>query len=253
MSDKLELQGIYKKGYGLISKEVMQSQELSIGSKALYSYLCSYSGAGNTAYPSRKKICYDLGIHQDTLTKYLNELVVEGYIKKEQKNIKGNFQRNIYLILAIREKPVTEKNRNGKFPSREKPDTNNNSINNNNSDNNNNKGIYIVEIEKIVNYLNDKSGKKYKHTTPKTQKCIRARLKEGFDFDDFKTVIDKKCKQWKDDPTMNRYLRPETLFSPKFEGYLNEEDTYETRRYSTYYQEDRRKEKLRKIKDPASL
>jgi len=248
MSDKMELQGILKKGYGLIPKEVMQSQELSIGSKALYSYLCSYTGKGDTAYPSRKKICYDLGIHQDTLTKYLNELVMEGYIKKDQQNIKGNFQRNIYLILAIRKKPDTEKNRNGKLPSRSNPDTNNNSINNNNKHNNNNKGKSIVEYEEIVNYLNEKADKKYKHTTPKTKKLIKARTKEGFTVEDFKTVIDKKCKQWKEDPTMNRYLRPETLFSPKFEGYLNEEVGKIEQRYKRNSKEDR----LRKIKDPAN-
>ena len=74
----------------------------------------------------------------------------------------------------------------------------------------------------IIAYLNEKAGTRYKHTTGKTRDCIRARIKEGFTMDDFKVVIDKKCADWLGDEKMERYLRPETLFSPKFEGYLNE-------------------------------
>lgn len=73
----------------------------------------------------------------------------------------------------------------------------------------------------IVDYLNSKAGTNYRATTPKTQKLINARMSEGFKVDDFKAVIDKKCADWlKTD--MEKYLRPETLFGTKFEGYLNE-------------------------------
>jgi len=83
------------------------------------------------------------------------------------------------------------------------------------------KSKYIVEI---VSYLNDAAGKNYRHTTNKTKALINARVNEGFTVDDFKNVIDKKVKDWKEDSKMNRYLRPETLFGSKFEGYLNESD-----------------------------
>lgn len=79
------------------------------------------------------------------------------------------------------------------------------------------KDIYIS----IVSYLNEKAGTKYKATTDKTKKAIHARLAEGFTVDDFKTVIDKKCAEWIGDEKMEKYLRPETLFGTKFEGYLN--------------------------------
>lgn len=74
--------------------------------------------------------------------------------------------------------------------------------------------IYIVE------YLNQKAGTKYKHTTKKTHSLIHARLSEGFSVDDFKTVIDKKCAEWLG-TDMEKFLRPETLFGTKFESYLN--------------------------------
>lgn len=78
------------------------------------------------------------------------------------------------------------------------------------------------EIKTIIAYLNDKTGKHYKPTTQKTKECINARINEGFKVDDFKTVIDNKVEDWGDDEKMSRYLRPETLFGNKFEGYLNE-------------------------------
>lgn len=74
----------------------------------------------------------------------------------------------------------------------------------------------------IVEYLNKKTGRQYKHTTDKTKRFIRARWNEGFRLADFKRVIDVKCAEWLNDPKMSKYLRPETLFGTKFESYLNQ-------------------------------
>lgn len=76
-------------------------------------------------------------------------------------------------------------------------------------------------IKYIVEYLNQTCGTRYKHSTVNTQKHIRARLKDGYVFEDFKTVIDKKAKEWKG-TDMEKYLCPDTLFGSKFEKYLNQ-------------------------------
>jgi uncharacterized phage protein (TIGR02220 family) len=81
-----------------------------------------------------------------------------------------------------------------------------------------------MNCQTIINYLNEKTGAHYRATTPKTKKLIEARMKEGFTVEDFQTVIYKKTKQWKDNPDMCKFLRPETLFGTKFEGYLNEQE-----------------------------
>jgi len=84
---------------------------------------------------------------------------------------------------------------------------------------------YILNRNKeyiyIVGYLNEKTGKSFKPTTKATVSRINARLKEGFTPDDFKTVIDSRVDKWANDPKMAEFLRPETLFGTKFEGYLN--------------------------------
>lgn len=73
----------------------------------------------------------------------------------------------------------------------------------------------------MVAHLNEVCGTAYKPTTDKTRRCIKARAAEGFAEADFFKVIDTKASQWKG-TDMERYLRPETLFGTKFEGYLNE-------------------------------
>ena len=82
------------------------------------------------------------------------------------------------------------------------------------------KDIYIP-YQEVIEYLNLKANTSYRFTTKKTKNLIHARFNEGFTLDDFKKVIDIKCSEWMN-TTMNQYLRPETLFGPKFEGYLNQ-------------------------------
>lgn len=74
----------------------------------------------------------------------------------------------------------------------------------------------------VINYLNQQTGKHYKSTTKKNQMVIRARTDEGFTLDDFKQVVNNKVAEWTG-TDMEKYLRPETLFGTKFEGYLNQE------------------------------
>lgn len=72
----------------------------------------------------------------------------------------------------------------------------------------------------IIDYLNQKIGSDYRSTTKATVQLINARLKEGFNLEDFKKVIDNQYDKWFG-TKMEEYLRPQTLFGTKFENYLN--------------------------------
>ena len=72
----------------------------------------------------------------------------------------------------------------------------------------------------VLDYLNEKTGSNYK-AVEAHRRHIRARKSEGYSLDDFKTVIDKKCAEWMG-TDQQKYLRPETLFGTKFDGYLNQ-------------------------------
>lgn len=72
----------------------------------------------------------------------------------------------------------------------------------------------------VISRLNEKAGTSYRASSKATQGHINARLAEGYTAEDFFTVIDKKCAEWRG-TEMEKYLRPETLFGGKFENYLN--------------------------------
>jgi hypothetical protein len=84
------------------------------------------------------------------------------------------------------------------------------------------KVVWTEETKHIIDYLNKRTGKKYSVKTKKTAQLIHKLLDNGFTVEDFERVIDIKCKQWLNNEKMNQYLRPRTLFSEKFEDYLNE-------------------------------
>ena len=79
-----------------------------------------------------------------------------------------------------------------------------------------------IPYSEIVDHLNLRCETSYRPGTRITKEKIAARWAEGFRVPDFKMVIDWKVERWAKDPKMYAYLRPETLFGPKFESYLNE-------------------------------
>lgn len=128
MADRLiQFKGtIYADGWGFVAKKVMKDNEVSVGARCLYAYLCTYvdSKSGNTnSFPGRNKICFELKISKDTFGKYKKELEAKGYLivtqQKEDKSKK--FAHNVYSIESIPcpKKPDTEE------PDTEKPDTEN--------------------------------------------------------------------------------------------------------------------------------
>lgn len=104
--DILKVEGVKSKGFGIIPKLAMQDERLSIEAKAIYSYFCSFAGAGTTAFPGREKIILDLGISKSRYYKHFNLLVDCGYINvTQQKGSQGTFKRNIYTLI---ENPETK-------------------------------------------------------------------------------------------------------------------------------------------------
>lgn len=84
-------------------------------------------------------------------------------------------------------------------------------------------GRPAYQYAEIVDYLNQKAGTRYKHSSEDTRKHIRARVNDGYTLDDFKAVIDRKVEEWKG-TEWQKFLRPSTLFGSKFESYLNQRE-----------------------------
>lgn len=102
--DSLCHNGINSRGFGIIPKLVMTDTTLSAESKAIYAYIVSFAGAGETAYPGQKKIMSDLGISVNTYYKHYDPLISHGYLRVSQE-IKGMgrgkcFGNNVYTIVT---------------------------------------------------------------------------------------------------------------------------------------------------------
>ena len=61
-ADRLKIEGINFKGFGVLPKYVMMDTDLTLEAKTIYAYFCSYSGAGDTVFPRRDRILADLQI-----------------------------------------------------------------------------------------------------------------------------------------------------------------------------------------------
>lgn len=76
-------------------------------------------------------------------------------------------------------------------------------------------------IENVISYLNKKVSSEFKITTRNSISLIKGLLKNGYTEEHLLKVIDIKSEKWLG-TEWESYLRPTTLFGPKFESYLNE-------------------------------
>lgn len=106
LKNKLKVEGILFKGFGHIPKFIMMDTELSLESKGIYAYFCSFAGSGDCAFPSRNKILYDLNVSKDCYYKHYNKLIEHGYLKVDQQKTidketgKAKLSYNTYTLIA---------------------------------------------------------------------------------------------------------------------------------------------------------
>jgi uncharacterized phage protein (TIGR02220 family) len=206
---------IYKK-----AEELSEETMIGVSSKAMRDYLKDLVTNGWLDERKNPKNNWDrtkqyrvnlLKIQQD-----LNKLgyALEGYSLPNLQNV------NTYLPqvnsneqnVNTNEQNVNTKGRKGKSNTRDYTETTKAETTNNKD---------TVFVEDVISYLNEKANKNFKPTTTASINKINKWKKQGFTLEDFKTVIDNQVSAWLNDPKMNEYLRPTTLFNEKFEGYLN--------------------------------
>ena len=210
--------------YAVIPANVRYDKTIPANAKLLYGEITALCNKEGYCWATNGYFAELYDVSETSISKWISSLVKAGYICLEIDKEKGN-TRLIYLkeVYNKTSRPIEEKL---KTPIEEKLKHNNTIPNTTNSSTFNidikATPLEASTIQEVISYLNLKAGTNYKATTPKTRTLIKARLKEGFTLDDFYTVIDKKVLLWGKDIKMQAYLRPETLFSPKFESYLNE-------------------------------
>ncbi|EGQ2719074.1 alpha/beta hydrolase [Staphylococcus pseudintermedius] len=239
--------------YSIITANVRYDNRLTDSEKLLFAEITSLSNKYGYCTASNGYFAKLYEVTKVTVSRRIANLKECGYLQveiiREGNEIK---QRKMYPLTEM----IRPINTNDNTPINNSVNTpiitnvkENNTSNNNTSINNINR-IDILSgdptsypYRDVIDYLNKQTGKQYKSTTKKNQTVIRARTDEGFTLDDFKRVIDNKVAEWKG-TDMEKYLRPETLFGTKFEGYLNQTpklsgvDQLERMKYDMSYWEE---------------
>jgi len=91
-----------------------------------------------------------------------------------------------------------------------------------------NNNLDIIDL--ILGYLNQKTNKNFSSVNSSTVKLINSRITEGFQLENFYYVIDIKTDQWLN-TKYESSLRPQTLFGPNMESYLNEKNKSQKNNY----------------------
>ena len=88
-----------EKGYGTIPKALMTDDRLDIKAKGIYAYFSCLFGSSDKAFPSRKKIFFDLKLSETTYHKYFKLLIECNYIRAEQRHENGKLSINDYYLV----------------------------------------------------------------------------------------------------------------------------------------------------------
>ena len=167
----------------------------------------------------RKRLAEETGLSPQNIRTCLQHLSTSGFLTIESTNV-----CSIITICKYNNfQPSDEYNQPTHQPTTNQPSTNHQPLQNKDIRTtilSSSKNSTPIPHKEIIEYLNANANTKYRHTTKPTQRLIKARFNEGFNKQDFFTVIDKKTADWKSDPKMVEYLRPQTLFGTKFESYL---------------------------------
>ena len=227
-----------EKDFMAIHNNIFKDKTISLKAKGLLAFMMSvppdwdYSLAGLAA-------CNKDGLV--SVRSALQELEDNFYVKLTKvRNEKGQIVDMQYDVSdepvfgnRIEEKPFLE-NPKADNPKTEKPLSENRTQLNTNTLNTKELNTKVIKdivpkqeqepipYAEIITYFNEVAGTHYLLRGKEIKKFIKARWNDGFRLEDFKTVLDKKAGQWKNDAKMSKYLRFETLFSNKFESYLNE-------------------------------
>ena len=214
--------------YSIIPATVRYDHNLKANEKLMYGEITALSSKNGYCWAENRYFAELYDVHKITISKWLKNLEDNGYIRTELKYVYGTKQVSKRLIY-INDTPISQIAKGYKTNDYD-PINQNTKEELSTTSNNNTRDINTLSgnptrapYKEIIDYLNEKTGRNYKHTAKANQRVIKARMNEGYTLEDFKTVIDKKYDEWNNDTKMKKFLRPETLFSTNFDRYLNEE------------------------------
>lgn len=193
--------------FTIVDNKFVREENLSWKARGIFMYLYAQADDWNF-YEAEVALHATDG--KDSLRSGLQELEKFGYLRRERgRKQQGKFTNMVWELTMnphrkqVRQpKAPTEGNGHRKVVNLKNPEK--------------------PPYEQIIMHLNAKTGRQYNPMTKATVEIIDERLNEGYQVDDFIKVIDTKVQHWLHDERFSLYLRPTTLFSDRFDSYMNE-------------------------------
>jgi len=91
----------FEGGYSSVPHSVTRNPDISIGAKAAYTSLLSYSWNTGRAWPSQARLAADLGVSRTSIHTWLSELQQHGLIAIKKRQSKNS--PNVYIIERLEE------------------------------------------------------------------------------------------------------------------------------------------------------
>ena len=202
-TNEIQIIGVLSKGYGIMPKMIALDKNLSIESKAIYSFLTSFSGVGQGVFPSIETILHYLKISKNRFYKYRQELLENGYITiKPRYDEKHKRKSNLYILNMEKLNPcIQNEYLENEYLENEDTNINNNNINNikNNNDNNSGGDFTILKYAEERNFI--LSAIQMQLLLEEVVKYSLAEVKKALDISDdngkhsyayFKAVLEKR-------------------------------------------------------------
>lgn len=223
--------------YAVIPANVRYDKDLTANAKLLYGEISALAQKNGVCFATNEYFSNLYNLSERAISRLICSLRDKNYIKVAFVTDEANKRYRQICLGGI--------DKNGVYPIDKNVQYNNTSVINNTSiikENIKESSEISSNLEaykEIVNYMNVvnehhrfniKIPFSYKYQSKATQKLINARLREGYNIEEFKDVIWWGYKKFVENEftTQNgessfKYFRPSTLFSSEhFEAYLNE-------------------------------
>ena len=185
--------------YGIIPSNVRYDKRLTPNAKLLYAEITALCNDKGYCWANNKYFADLYEVSTTSISKWISSLIEFGYLTSTINYKKGTKEiLNRYLRLVTY--PIEEKLNT---PIEEKLKDNNTIINNTI----NNK--YNINFDKLLSFLNSKTGRNFKVINEATEKKYKARLKEGYTKDDILNAIINAVNSDYHKENDFKYLTPE--------------------------------------------
>ncbi|WP_313584554.1 helix-turn-helix domain-containing protein [Lacrimispora sp.] len=87
-----------KGGYGIVYQEIMRNSDIPPESKAIYAYLCSFAGSGETCFPRVEMMRSELSMGKQRFNKFMDILISLKVVIRERERDGNLLGYNVYRL-----------------------------------------------------------------------------------------------------------------------------------------------------------